>query len=681
MQELITDIRKKINDKILEFLQDQNNKKKILLIISPQGTGKSVSTAKALLENGKIFIWLSPTHVNVDNLFKDKILVPYDVFHLKGRGAKVSPDSEEIMCENPLLDKVVDHNIDVNEFLCKKCEYNEECQYREQFRILGDTEESWAGVYQFITTKFLNEYPCDCIVFDENPLGGLQSRITFNTSDLDDLYKIIKKIYDKLLDDVIEQNRQLEPGKKEYINLDYFGNCYVSINQIITTLKYLLKDVPDKESFSGKRLIDAFVNKLGTKLEYVEDNLNNTSFNGLFYHYKNELYSMLESESGLDVDFKNIFYDVIRIAKDCIEYKDVDEDINFSTLIRCCRNSKNQITYYGVTKELPDKPIIILDATGDKEVYQNIFGREVIVFNPSLNIKRNIIQITDGLYPKASLWNSGTRLSLYRKVMELIQHWIDSGECSRVYIFTHKAFSTIKNETKEYTGMSIEKFFKDCELTSSFYEIRHFGAVKGLNLTELMSNGKLILIGTPEPNIVEYLEDVRAWYVGEFLITNDRIEEPKGSEFCGHDYRYKDERYMAHVRMTREHRLEHAVERIRFIMPGPKKLVILWTMLPIRFETMKMSSLELMEKFIPDYITKKQSPLLNPLLFIKEKKPSKTEFCNRAQNWKFTKSIGGVKRLQDKLIEWNLVETYIESGKTFLKLTSQGQIRFDEIIR
>lgn len=673
MQELIIDIRKDIYDKVLEFLQDENNDDKILLIRASQGTGKSVTTGKALLENEKTFIWLLPTHINVDNLFKDKVLLPYHVFHLKGRGAKVSPDSKEIMCENPLLDKVVDHNIDVNEFLCKKCENNEECQYREQFRILEDTEESWAGVYQFITTKFLNEYPCDCIVFDETPLSGLQNRITFNASDLDDLYNINKKIYDKLLDDVIEQHKQPKSEEKEYIPLDYYGDCYVSINQIINTLKYLLENLPEKGVLAGKLLIDAFKNKLGRNFELFEDNLNNTNFNGLFYHYKNELYSMLESESGLDVDFKNIFYDVIRIAKDLVKYKDVDEDINFSTLLRRSEKYGSFVTYYGVTKELPDKPIIILDATGDKEVYQNIFGREVIEFNPSLNIKHNIIQITDGMYPKASLWNPGTRLLLYGKVMALIQHWIDSGECRKVYIFTHKPFSTVKSEKKPYFGMSIEKFFRDNNFPSSFYKISHYGAVKGLNLTELMSNGKLILIGTPEPNIVEYLEDVRAWYVGDPLIKNDRYKEPKGTEFFGHDYRYYDKRYTAHMRMSREHQLEHAIERVRFIVPDQKKLVILWSMLPISFETAKMTSREFIEKFLPEYVVKKSRPLLSILSFIKKKEPSKTEFYKRAENRKFTNSIGGVKRLQDKLIEWNLVETYIESGKTFLKLTREGE--------
>lgn len=669
----------------MKFVREPSNENKILLITLSQGTGKSVTTAKALLENDEKFIWLSPSHKNVDNLFADPLLSSYNVFHLKGRKAKVSPDSKEIMCENPLLEKVEDHNFGINEFLCEQlCGLSKDCKYKKQFITLNETGESWAGVYQFVGTKFLEDYPCDCIVFDENPLSGLQSRITFNTYDLDDLYIIITKIYDKLLEDAVELIKKNQYGGRDrtgYINFNYFNKCYVSIINIIETLKYLLKDVPEKGGLSGKLLIDAFTDKLGQNLSFVEDNLKNISLGGLFYHYKNELYSMLEEKSGLDSDFKNIFYDVIRVAEDCIEYKDVEEDINFSTLLKHSKKYGNSIIYYNVIKDLPDKHIIILDATGDKEVYQNIFGREVIVFNPSLNIKRNIIQITDGLYPKASLWNPDTRLSLYKKVRELIRHWVDSGECSKVYIFTHKAFSTIENETEDYIGMSIEKFFKDCNFPFSLYEIRHYGAVKGLNLTELMSGGRLILIGTPEPNIVEYLEDVRAWYVGGPLIINDRIIEPKSSEFYGHNYRCKDKRYMAHIRMGREHQLEHAIERIRFIMPDPKKLVILWTMLPIGFETVKMSSLELMEKFVPGSVPKKPSPLLNPLSFIRDNKPTKTEFCKNAQNWKFTKGIGGVKRLQDKLIDYNLVETHIKCGKTYLKLTTEGKTRLDKIIR
>ena len=680
MSELVNCIRKEIGDKVLEFIKDPCNKNKILLIPPPQGVGKSVSTLKALLETNIKFIWLSQSHLGIENLLNDQNLKDYDMFHLKGRKAKVSLDSNEIMCQNDLLDKIVEHNFSINDFLCNRCEFNKNCLYRDQFNILEKTKESWIGVYQFLWTEFLKNYQCDVVIIDEYPLGGLQNEITFNTNDLDDLYKVITKIFDKFTE---------VPIKIKKHEIEYFTKCYSHIVVIIEFLIKSLSNLPS-EGLSGKPLIDAFVNHLGGNIEYFEHSLNETILKLFFYYYKNELYTLLV-EDGLKPKFKNIVYDVIKIARDCLKYKDVNEDINFSTLLKRGEHGP-YVTYYKVIKELPDKPIIILDATGNKEVYQNIFGREVIVFNPSINIKRNIVQITEGMYPKASLFFENTRLSLFSKVTALIKHWVDSGECDKVFVITHmpyatlKSWSNLKNEKyrEKYKGLSIEQYFIKHDLPAKNYRIMYFGQVKGLNISDLMSNGRLIIIGTPEPNIYGFLENVRSWYVGEPLIINDRIEEPPDSLFFRHDYRCKDERYMAHLKMEREHRLEHAIERVRFVYPDSKKLVVLWTMLPIGFETRKMRSNELMKEFVPEYYSKwkkPEHPMLKPLIFIKEKEPTKTEFCQAAQNWKFVKDGGGVKRLEEILIQYNWVKHIKYRKRMYLRLTKIGEERLKKIIQ
>ena len=677
MTDEITKVRNEISKAVVSFVKDPDNENKILLLTLSQGLGKSVTTAKALLDTDISFIFLMPSHENVVNLFrKNSVLSPYNVFHLKGRGAKVSPDSGELMCQNPLLDKVSRRNISVMDFLCKqRCGHYQNCRYLEQFKTLmkKDKEEekkpqSWASVYQFISTKFLHDYPCDCVVLDENPLGGLHREVEFNVNDLDDLAKILNEIQRK----VSERFTDIT-DEKEGIDYYFFNQCYASVIVIISILKKLVTNLSREEILSGKSLIDMFVGELKSKrvLNSVEQSFKFSSQKTLFHNYSEELYELFSDNAEFDTDFKNIFYDVVRIAKDCLRCKDIKEDINFSTVLRWHKKERNTITYYSVTKELPDKPIIILDATGDKEVYQNIFGREIIRFDMPVEIKRNIIQIKDGLYPKQSLYHEETRTALYRKVAALIRHWVESGECNKVFVITHKGYSAIKYETNGYKGMSIESYFCDEDLPKQWYDIKHFGSVKGLNVVELMENGKLIIIGTPEPNIVGYLEDVRIWYQGEKLIENDRIIEPSGSEFFGHNFRYKDERYMAHVRMAREHLIEHAIERVRFIFQDAKKLVVLWSMLPIDFETDKMTSIEFMEKYVPDFKTH-QSVFVTALSYIR-KKPTRSQFSQASGNWKCTFQAGGRKKLRELLIKLDLIEE-IKSGKVKqLQLTDKGK--------
>ena len=505
-------------------------------------------------------------------------------------------------------------------------------------------------------------------MLDENPLGGLHREVEFNVNDLDDLAKILNEIQRKISEKFTEVSD--EKKADEYY---FFNQCYASVIITISILKKFVTNLSKKEILSGKPLIDMFVEELKSKhvLNSVERSFKFSSQKTLFHNYSEELYDLFSEDTEFDTDFKNIFYDVIRIAKDCLSNKGIKEDINFSTVLQWHKNKRNTITYYSVTKELPKKPIIILDATGDKEVYQNIFGRDVVEFDIPIKINRNIIQITDGLYPKQSLYHEETRNALYRKVAALIRNWIESGECKKVFVVTHKSFSKAEHANEKYEGMSIEQYFDENDIHKSWYGIKYFGAVKGLNVNELMENGKLIIIGTPEPNIVGYLEDVRIWYQGEKLIENDRIKEPMWSEFYGHDYRYKDSRYMAHVRMKREHELEHTIERVRFIFPDAKKLVVLWSMLPISFRADKMTSKEFVEKYVPGYKTQR-SPFVIALSYIRKNNPTRSQFSQVSGNWKCTVQAGGRKKFRELLIRLGFVKE-VKSGTTKrLQLTDKG---------
>ena len=145
MTDEITKVRNDVSKAVVSFVKNPDNENKILLLTLSQGLGKSVTTAKALLDADIPFIFLMPSHENVVNLFrKNSVLSPYNVFHLKGREAKVSldSDSKEKMCINPLISKVSKKNISVMDFLCKqRCGSLPNCRYLEQFKTLTKKDE------------------------------------------------------------------------------------------------------------------------------------------------------------------------------------------------------------------------------------------------------------------------------------------------------------------------------------------------------------------------------------------------------------------------------------------------------------------------------------------------------------------------------------------------------------
>ena len=83
-------------------------------------------------------------------------------------------------------------------------------------------------------------------------------------------------------------------------------------------------------------------------------------------------------------------------------------------------------------------------------------------------------------------------------------------------------------------------------------DFRHYGNIRGLNNIE--DDNVIILLGTPEPNIISFPMQVAAWREGEEPIKTDRINEDKSSSMFGHDYRYKDHRYNVHYRVVQQHR-------------------------------------------------------------------------------------------------------------------------------
>jgi len=679
--EILETIRLQIRKKVIDFVSNPDNINKILLLTSPQGTGKSITTAKTLLENNISYIHLGPGHSFINNLITNPALrdVSYLLTHIKGRTARQNPTDRDSprMCVNRYIDMVLQWEIEATPFLCNartgRCPFKGSCEYLKQWNYII---HSWASDIHYMHTGMTTEPPksYDVLVLDENPLDGLHSKKWFNVDHLTDLERRVNDLLMLIVDQ--EEKDIEEKGRREQFK--EIADCYAIIQITIERLKTILNNL--KESITGKELIDLFFEEFKFDFERTQWIMTSSYVVGRFInHYKEHLYNLLENMGQeQQEDFKNIFYLIIDIVKIFIRNRNNKQDINIPVFAKKLKIEKNRIVLYKTTRTLPEnKYVIVCDATGDKDMYEHIFGKEVIEFNPAIEITRNVIQVTDGMYPKASLFHQETRNRLYNNVLRLTRHWINHKECKKVFIVIHKAFSTLSEEEGKYVGMSIERFFQDNGLDKQHYDIRHYEKMKGENIEQLyLEEGKLIIIGEPEPNIHGALESASIWYEGEPVLSNERIEEPPESNFYKHNYRYKDDRYNAYIKSKREHLLEHNIERIRFIFPDPKKEVILWTMLPVRFKTEKLTTEQLKNKYMLYGLDELiQYKVLKKIE--KEQNITLTDFYNKTVRLKGIEKYETPTCLRKFLIEQGWIKVKKMKNKTkpvkVLTLTEQGK--------
>ena len=143
----------------------------------------------------------------------------------------------------------------------------------------------------------------------------------------------------------------------------------------------------------------------------------------------------------------------------------------------------------GVRSSVGHLQLLILDATGTKEIYELILGRQVDTLELNLISPVDVLQLGAGAYWRSSLLrpNSHTR----RTIQDLVKTIVDSYPDRRIGIITFKNFIEPINEV-----------IRDHRPPVSYAA---FWAMRGSN--SLMDCEILIVVGTPMANI----GDLRAW--------------------------------------------------------------------------------------------------------------------------------------------------------------------------
>lgn len=682
-------IREEISKSAISFVEDPENIDKILLIKSSQGTGKTITVLKTLLSrDDTLFVFLGYGHKQLKGTLQNSEISKYDLFHLKGR-SQIDEGGTKF-CSNPMYPTLKNYNVGIKSLLCNhiNCEEFGACPYLQQYGELKSNPHSWAGVHSHLsisfTKEFLNvereDFPNRCLIIDENPLSSLISKIDFTEDDLKKLEDVVYETYGIIKED---------PKTKKY--KEGFSNFFDTIEEIISIMDYILSET-DFRGIRGIEFVNKFVEDLDEdEIDEMERRLNkNLSFT-FIKHYKSALYNRFE-RGDKEKFAKDILEVVLEIAKKCIHYSKSPPscDINLSfyseIITRIVKGEvfkRKHIVNVIAKRGLPNVPVVILDATGDAEFYQEIFGREVIEYFPSSSNKRNIIQITDGMYYSKSLFINRNRV--YDTVHLLVKHHHEN-EDGMINIITHKKFATIEDEKEKYRGMSIERYLKNKKIDMNKVRIWHYGDVKGKN--DMQNDKILILVGTPEPNMHSFPKEVGCWYEGEEKINTERIPEPENSHFK-HPYRYKDKRYFAHIRHKREHEIEQDIERLRFVLAKEEKIVYLFSKLPISFETKERTIIAIRNILFLGLLEEEEIGCIPSIIVLDaldkgRGKVSHKTLSNKTRNMVAVKKVGFPKIIQE-LLDKKVIECsegretrHKKTGRVY-QFTDNGKIWYKDM--
>jgi len=497
----------KIRKDISNVVKNAVSNKEKLLIKHPPGIGKTATTLKTALEMEDYnFIYLSPNHKHSESLENKDFLIDIgypELLHIKGLFQE--DESGTPLCSNPKVKDLFACNFSKDK-ICKPfeedkdrntCGNHENCPYLNQFRNLDDNE-SWRGVHEHLSTSFLKGFERDFIIIDENPVSSLVTTLEITDTDLIDNKGFISSLYESLS---LKDKKKYKSVTKQIFHII---DVFVKILQD-TNLK--TKQTKKDEQFDGLLNMDfvrrfiSFTGWQDSKLSQISDFFYSDLVADFIQLYEKRLFDEIMSSNDFRV--KNILDDIYEIASKCIshyvEYKGKDVCIPIYAETEMIRKEgktsyRNKIVIRKITRNIPDVPLIILDATGQKEYCEKIFDREFTVCDipEDIEIEKNIIQTIDGRLFSSSLFYDETRKRWFDAVRLLVKHHRQNHD-GDIAIISMKRYGKIEDENDMYVGKSIERYLNEHGIKKGI-RYYHYGATKGLN--DLEDVKVIILLGT-----------------------------------------------------------------------------------------------------------------------------------------------------------------------------------------
>jgi hypothetical protein len=401
----VDEIRTGICEQIDSYLADPQER--ILLIKVPAGVGKTLTTLKHLTFGQRRIFWVASrkdmfSNIPFDYQFKWKQILgrhsgSYDKF-----GVEIIPPN---CIHADLAHTLGNKNHDISQRLCKEnCQVGiTNCDYFRQFH---DRQRHWfvqQPFFFYTKDNFLD--PFDLVIVDEDVLDGFKKETRITIDDVYQNYRLFKNTKEeiesnnKLVEDFYALLNREPPDRREINkNLDPVIKLLYIVGMVAKT------DIPFGTVETGKLILEKIEKIVRERWDMnIRDILLSITDPDVF---DKEIDFDLRDESKIPLNFFKYLYEVLHF-----EFFQKHPQNNLSRIFFQKRQAKtNQgsvcLENFQLISKLEKhttKPIIILDATGKKRIYEKLFGREVIEYSPQVKLKNEIIQVYSALNSKRSL--------------------------------------------------------------------------------------------------------------------------------------------------------------------------------------------------------------------------------------------------------------------------------------
>ncbi|MHC4643547.1 MAG: hypothetical protein ACYS32_18040, partial [Planctomycetota bacterium] len=560
----VEEIREGICKQIDNYITDPQGK--ILLIKVPAGVGKTITTIQHLTFGKRRIFWVASRkdmfgNIPYDHQFKwQQILGRHEgVYDDEGKPL-VEPNCEHAKLAHILGGK----NHDINQRLCREhCKLGmSNCDYFRQFH---DRSSHWF-VQQpfFFYTEDDFVAPFDLVVIDEDLLEGFKKETKITLNDLRQncqLFKETKK--DQELDKIWLHDLYILRGKPPQSD----GRINENLDPVIKLL-YVIglvakSDIPFGTSETGKLILEK-IRTLAREMldEDIEDILKAINDPNVF---DKDVKFELDDELQIPLNFFSYLYEIL-----CYEYFRKHPENNLSRIFLQKSSAKTKqgavcLENFLLVKKLDKKttkPIIILDATGKKQLYEKLFDREVIEYAPQVKLENEIIQVYSSSNSKRSLSNPRH----FQRYVEAVKKLVIQ---------------------EPYTLVMSKEIYKNliaAQLASisPHAKVAHFYGIRGSN--EFQDFNQVIIFGTPQLREDELKKHASMLHYDEPRAIDTSIEYQyrpylalaQNARAPAQRVRtFRDPLLQAIFETSREDEIIQAVNRIRIVHDFKKRVIVL----------------------------------------------------------------------------------------------------------
>ena len=409
----------------------------VLLLTPNPGQGKSTTAirqAQKLAREGKRVLYLMPRH----DYWHDITGNPFTEIDLWHHWLSVDGERDgEEMCRFASSAnawarkgyKLIDHC----KALCEEDGHMRVCPYRQQRRT---KKKIIAGVHNHLTTGLaISDF--DVVFIDELPIGAFVDERTIPAKFIDvGARGAVKKLTDKLQEICVNAHGDVRGEELLAKIADILPDIYENVNLTAQWMP-LLPEIKSPEDVYSLREW------------YIYD---------LLLLLMPEFYAYKAGRHG------------------------------WMSRVIASRQGVKLLQKKELWEKLPSR-IVVMDGTGDKGVYEMLFGKSVTVVNPEVNRQGRIFQITERSYNISSVQDRGTGKlkKAGEELMELAKLITESKPLDN-------------GKFGKYQNVGIVTFKKIRHYFDALYgeeNVLHFGGNRGTNA--FVGKDCILVLGTPSP--------------------------------------------------------------------------------------------------------------------------------------------------------------------------------------